>query len=111
MTRQGLRSIFFVLGPQSVTVKIDTLGPVTAGKAASGRAGRSITLACRITDGLSSDATAICIIVKNSQGTSVKTLRRTARATATRFGVNWTPGAARLKRRDARRHALTGGIA
>jgi hypothetical protein len=75
MTRQGLRSIFFVLGPQSVTVKIDTLGPVTAGKAASGRADRSITLAYGITDGLSSDATAICIIVKNSEGTTVKTLR------------------------------------
>ena len=78
---------------KQVTVKVDTTGPVTAAKATSGRRGRAITLRYSITDNLSPKATAIRIVVRNSRGAAVKTIRPTARNTATWYSAKWTPKA------------------
>jgi C1A family cysteine protease len=79
--------------PRSLFVKIDTRGPVTAAKAASGRKGRAIVLRYKITDALSPKATAIRIVVKNSRGTTVKTFKPATRNTGTWYSVKWTPKA------------------
>ena len=71
----------------------DNTGPVTAGRATSGRKGHAITLRYKITDALSAKATAIRVVVKNSHGTTVKTVQPTAKATATWYSVKWTPKA------------------
>ena len=76
-----------------VSVKIDTLGPVTATRSTSGRKGRAIVLRYKVSDALSPKATAIRIVVKNSHGIAVKTFRPTAKNTATWYSVKWTPKA------------------
>ncbi len=78
---------------KGVTVKIDTLGPVTAARAASGRRARAIELRYRVTDRLSPGATAIRIVVKNRRNVTVKTLRPTAKNTGVWYAMRWTPKA------------------
>lgn len=79
--------------PKDFRVRIDTLGPTTAAKSAGGLRGTAISLAYRITDALSPKATAIRILVKNSRGATVKTIRPATRSTATWYTARWTPGA------------------
>jgi hypothetical protein len=75
---------------------IDSTGPVTAGKAASGRVGASISLAYRAIDNLSPTVLAPTVVVKNSRGKSVKTFAAaasTSRTTGTWYSVKWKPKA------------------
>ena len=79
---------------QMLSFTIDTTGPTTAGKAISGRRGRAVALRYKVADNLSPKATAIRIVVKNSRGNvTVKTIRPTARNTATWYAAKWTPKA------------------
>jgi len=71
----------------------DTTGPVTAAQYASGRRGHAITLRYKIADALSHKATAIQVVVKNSHGTTITTIRPTTKNTATWYSVKWTPKA------------------
>jgi hypothetical protein len=82
-----------VAATQSCTVKIDTRGPVTAAQYASGRRGHAITLRYKIADALSPRATALQVVVKNSHGTTITTIRPTTKNTATWYSVKWTPRA------------------
>ena len=79
--------------PKELLVRIDTAGPATAAKATSGRRGRAVALRYKVADSLSPMATAIRIVVRNSRGDAVKTIRPTARSTATWYSARWTPKA------------------
>jgi len=78
---------------KTLSFTIDTVGPITAGKATSGRKGRAITLRYRVSDNLSLKATAIRIVVKNSRGSAVKTFKPTSQNTTVWYSVKWTPKA------------------
>ena len=75
------------------TVNIDTTGPTTAGKAASGKKGYAISLKYRITDKLSPSATAVTLTVKNAKGKLVKSFKLATKATNKWLTVKWTPKA------------------
>ena len=75
------------------TVRIDTTGPTTAGKAASGKKGHAISLKYRITDKLSPSATAVTLTVKTAKGKLVKKLTLGTKATNKWLTVKWTPKA------------------
>lgn len=74
---------------QTLAFTSDNTGPVTAARATSGRVNRLIALRYKIADNLSPGAKAIRIVVKNRRGRIVKTLRPTAKDTATWYGVKW----------------------
>ena len=76
---------------QSRSFTIDTVGPKSYAKAASGKVRRSLTLRYKITDKLSPQAKAITIVVRNSRHRTVKTLRPSAKATGARYSRTWTP--------------------
>ena len=78
---------------KGVAVKIDTLGPVTAAKATSGRQGHATVLRYRVADALSPRATNIKIVVKNSRSVTIKTFRPTTKDTGSWHSVKWTPKA------------------
>jgi hypothetical protein len=77
----------------SVTIKIDTTGPTTAGKATSGRKGRSITLQHWISDNLRLQVTAVKPVVKTSRGRKAKSLSPGTKKTAPWSKVKWKPKA------------------
>lgn len=87
---------------QTLRFTCDSTGPVTAGKAASGRVNRAVYLRYRIGDNLSPKAKAIKIVVKNRAGKIVKTFRPTAKRTATWYRVKWVP-----KRRGTYRYFVS----
>jgi hypothetical protein len=76
---------------QTVSFTIDTTGPVTAGKAASGRRSRAIALRYRLADNLSPQATAVKVVVKNARGKKVASFSAGRRNTATWYSVKWKP--------------------
>ncbi len=76
---------------QTLRFTCDSTGPVTAGKATSGRVNRVIYLRYKIGDNLSPKAKAIKIVVKNRAGKTVKTFRPTTKNTATWYRVKWVP--------------------
>jgi hypothetical protein len=78
---------------QALRFTCDSTGPVTAGKAASGRVNRAIYLSYRISDNLSPKAKGIKIVVKNGRGKTVKTFLPAARNTSTWYRVKWVPKA------------------
>jgi len=78
---------------KSVHVKIDTTGPVTAARAASGKKGHAIKLACRVSDTLSPKARAVKLVVKNARGRTVKTLTVGNCSTGVWYSAKWTPKA------------------
>jgi photosystem II stability/assembly factor-like uncharacterized protein len=88
---------------RSVTVKIDTAGPTTAGRAARGRTSRPLTLRYRVTDMLSTRATDVKLVVWNARGKVVKSFALGARSTAVWYGVTWKP-----KARGTYRYLVTG---
>ncbi len=75
----------------TATVKIDTTGPVTAAKAASGKVGKKIALLYKVTDNLSPDATAVRVVVRNSKGKTVTTFSLGKRALGKWLQVVWKP--------------------
>jgi TolB protein len=78
---------------KSLTIRIDTLGPTTAGKAAVGRKGKAITLKYRIADAQSPQATDVALTVKTAKGKVLKRFSLGSTATNTWFSVKWTPKA------------------
>ena len=75
------------------TLRIDTTGPTTAGKTASGKKGHAIRLKYRITDKLSSKATAVVLTVRSAKGKLVKSFKLGTMATKKWLSVKWTPKA------------------
>jgi len=75
--------------PHSVTVKIDTTGPVTAGKNVSGRKGHAVKLSFRVIDALSPQATSVTLTIKNSHGKVVKTFKLGTRTNKKWYTVSW----------------------
>jgi hypothetical protein len=81
-------------GTKACTVKIDTTGPTTAGKAASGKKDHAISLKYKIADKLSSKATAVVLTVRTAKGKLVKSFKLGTKATRKWLAVKWTPKAA-----------------
>jgi photosystem II stability/assembly factor-like uncharacterized protein len=81
---------------RTVHFTIDTTGPVTAGRAASGRVAKAVDLRYAVTDNLSPLVYAPKVVVKNARGRVVwtyKTGASTARKNGTWYGVKWRPKA------------------
>ena len=78
---------------KTLSFTTDSVGPVTAGKATSGRKGRSVTLRYKVSDNLSPKAKAIRIVVRNRRGKAVNTIRPTTKNTARWYSVKWKPKA------------------
>jgi hypothetical protein len=76
-------------------VQIDTTGPSTSGKslsfkAAKGKKGRAVSLKYRITDNLSSSATAVTLTIKDAKGKLVKKFALGTKVTNKWLTVKWT---------------------
>jgi hypothetical protein len=78
---------------KSVTVKIDTTGPTTAGKAAEGKRREALALAYCVSDRLSPQATNVRLVVTSAKGKKVKSFTLGIKKTATWYSVNWKPKA------------------
>ena len=78
---------------KSVTVKVDTIGPKTYAKSLSGRKGRVIRLRYEATDNLSTKVNQVRVVVKNSSGKVVKSLKLGVRSVNTWYSTKWTPRA------------------
>jgi hypothetical protein len=78
---------------KTATVKIDTTGPTTSARAASGRKAHAIVLHYEVSDALSPTATAVRLVVCNSGGKAVKSWSWANRKIATWYTVRWTPKA------------------
>ena len=78
---------------QTLSFTIDTTGPTTAGRAASGRKGRYVRLRYVLRDNLSPKATAVRIIVKNARGKVAKRFGLGTKKTAAWYSVKWEPKA------------------
>ena len=76
--------------PHSVTVKIDTTGPVTAGKNVSGKRGHAAKLGYCVSDALSAQAMSVTLVIKNSHGKVVKTLKLGTRTNKRWYTASWT---------------------
>jgi hypothetical protein len=84
--------------PKEFFVRIDTTGPVTAAKAASGRKGRSVALRYKVSDNLSPQATAVKLVVKTARGKKVKSFSLGTKGTAAWYSFKWKPRARRTYR-------------
>ena len=73
--------------------KIDTIGPTTLAKAASGREGKAIALRYRVTDNLSPTATKVTLTIRNSHGRLVKRVALGTRTIFTWYAIRLTPKA------------------
>jgi hypothetical protein len=78
---------------KTVTVRIDTRGPVTKARSASGRRARALSLRYLVSDALSPTATSLRIVVRNARGKTVRTLRSANCRTGAWQAVKWTPKA------------------
>jgi flagellar hook assembly protein FlgD len=74
-------------------VHIDTVGPTTAVKPASGHKGNAIALKCRVSDNLSPRATSVTLTIRNSHKKVVKTLKLGTEKVSAWYAVKWTPKA------------------
>ena len=77
----------------SCRVKIDTRGPVTAARPASGRAWRSLSLRYRLSDALSPQLTGVTVVIKNAAGLVVSRVSRGVQSTGVWQRLTWTPRA------------------
>jgi hypothetical protein len=79
---------------QSVTVKVDTTGPVTKAKLTYAKVNRAVALSYKATDNLSPQVGGVKVVVKNSHGTTVKTISVSALKNVNSwYSVKWTPKA------------------
>lgn len=78
---------------KSVTVRIDTVGPTTSGKAASGLHRHAVTLRYFVSDKLSPKATSVVLVVKNRRGKVAKSFSLGAKTARVWYRVKWTPTA------------------
>ena len=74
-------------------MKIDTVGPVTAAKAAHGKVGIALKLRYLVSDDLSPEAQRVKLVVKNAQGQVVKSFKLGTKAANTWLSENWMPTA------------------
>jgi hypothetical protein len=77
----------------SVTVRIDTTGPTTETKPASGHKGRAINLSYLVFDKMSPKATAVVVLIRDSHGRLVKRLSVGTTTSRVWHAVRWTPKA------------------
>ncbi len=78
---------------QTLRFAIDTIGPHTYARAASGRVGHALSLRYEATDNLSPLVLRLRLVVLNSHGKVVKTLRIASRKVGTWYAARWTPKA------------------
>ena len=79
---------------KSLTVKVDTTGPITKAKLTYARVNHAVRLPYKATDNLSPKVKGVKVVVKNSHGTTVKTIWvSTAKYVNTWYSVSWTPKA------------------
>jgi hypothetical protein len=78
---------------KSATVRIDTLGPATSGKATSGVNRRAITLKYYVDDKFSPKVTSVVLAVKNSHGKVVKSFSLGTKTRRVWYYVKWSPTA------------------
>ncbi len=77
----------------SCRVLIDTRGPVTTARAASGRAWRPLSLRYRLSDNLSRKLTGVTVVVRNAAGVVVLRTSRGVQGTGVWRTLAWTPKA------------------
>jgi len=82
-----------VSADQNLSVHIDTVGPTTAVKPASGHRGKAIALKCRVSDNLSSRATSVTLTIRNNHKKIVKTLKLGTEKISAWYAAKWTPNA------------------
>jgi hypothetical protein len=78
---------------KSVTVRIDTTGPVTLAKVTIGRKKHALTLRYRVNDRLSPAAIDVRLVVKNGRGKVIKRLSCARCTIAVWHTLRWTPKA------------------
>lgn len=101
-SNDGIRTVGFcstdatgnVETAKSVTVKIDSTGPVTAGKAVKGKKRRAVKLSYCASDTLSPQVLSVRLVIKNSHGKVVKSFSLGTRTNKRWYTVSWTPKAA-----------------
>jgi len=76
---------------RSVTVRVDSTGPVTAATQAAGVHGRRILLQYQVTDALSRRATHVRVVVRDRKGAVVKRFALTRVSMEVWHSVAWTP--------------------
>lgn len=74
-------------------IQIDTTGPITFAKAASGQKGKPVALKSRVTDNLSPKVTAVMLTVRNSHKKVAKRFSFGTKSISTWFTAKWTPKA------------------
>ena len=77
----------------SVTVKVDKIGPKTYAMAMRGRKGMPMRLKYKATDNLSTKVNHVRVVVKNSKGKVVKSVKLGVRSTNKWYSTKWTPKA------------------
>jgi hypothetical protein len=84
---------------QSLSMHIDTKGPTTFAKPASGHKskaghkGKAIALKCRVRDNLSPRVTSVTLTIRNRRNKVVKTFKLGAKKVSAWYAVKWTPKA------------------
>jgi hypothetical protein len=78
---------------RSCRVKIDTRGPVTAARTASGRAWHPLSLRYRLSDGLSPKLTGVTVVIRNAAGLVVLRVPRGVQSVGVWQTLAWTPRA------------------
>jgi hypothetical protein len=73
----------------SLTVHIDTVGPVTSAKAASGRRHKPIVLKALVNDNLSPQAKSVTLTIRNSHKKVVKTFKLGTKNRSVWYSVKW----------------------
>jgi hypothetical protein len=82
-----------VSAEQSLTVHIDTVGPTTLAKPASGHKGKAIALRYLVRDNLSPKAKAVTLTIRNSRKKVVRRIVLGTEKTSTWYRAKWTPTA------------------
>ena len=83
---------------ETLLFTIDTVGPVTCASATSGRVGCALSLRYEATDNLSPLVVQLRLVVLNSHGEAINTLRIASRKVGTWYTARWTPKAKGLYR-------------
>jgi len=79
---------------KSLTVKVDTTGPITKAKLTYARVNHAVRLPYKATDNLSPQVTSVAVVVKNARGLTVATITVSApKNVNTWYSVTWTPRA------------------
>jgi len=80
-----------VSADQNLSVHIDTVGPTTIAKLASGHKGKAIALKCWVSDTSSPRATSVTLTIRNSHKKVVKTFKLQTKKVSAWYAVKWRP--------------------